>query len=61
MKDQRTGEGVDEETGETIVPINVEEVVGTLSSFAVAPLWTLETMGVKLGAAEKDAYLRTWR
>ncbi|KAL7411543.1 hypothetical protein BDY24DRAFT_396200 [Mrakia frigida] len=61
MKDQRTGEGFDEETGETIVPINVEEVVGTLSSFAVAPLWTLETMGVTLNAAEKDAYLRTWR
>jgi len=61
MKDQRTGEGIDKETGQKIVPINVEEVVGTLSSFAVAPLWTLETMGVKLDAVERDAYLRTWR
>lgn len=42
------------------VPINQEDMLGTLMSFSVATLDGLQRLGVELDAAEVDAYMHTW-
>lgn len=36
-------------------------MIATLGSFAIAPLWSLKRMGLRLTAAEELAYVATWR
>lgn len=61
LKDARAGTGGVDADGDDAVPLNVEEMVGTLSSFAVAPMWCLEKMGISLKGRGREEYLRTWR
>jgi len=42
------------------LPINQEDLLGTLMSFSVATLDGLARLGVALSAAEVDAYMHTW-
>lgn len=56
------GEGVDD------VALNQEDMIGTLASFAVAPLWCLERLGAASPVLTADgegagrrAYIRLWR
>ncbi|HEY0135747.1 MAG TPA: oxygenase MpaB family protein [Nannocystis sp.] len=42
------------------VPINQEDLAGTLGAFSVAIIDGLQRLGVDLGAAEIDAYMHTW-
>ncbi|MCY1072584.1 oxygenase MpaB family protein [Nannocystis sp. RBIL2] len=42
------------------LPINQEDMLGTLMSFSVATLEGLERLGVALAADEVDAYMHTW-
>jgi hypothetical protein len=57
-----TGEGKDD------VALNQEDMIGTLTSFAVAPLWCLERLGAVGPVLTADAegagrrsYIRLWR
>lgn len=59
-----------EEQEDEVLPLNQEDMVGTLASFAVAPLWCLERMKVLRpmnyqghvpNERDRLAYLRTWR
>lgn len=43
------------------VPINQEDLAGTLCTFAFMPLDALRKLGVSLTSEEKDAYTYTWR
>lgn len=43
------------------LPINQEDLLATLGSFAVAPLWSLRRIGVTLSREEEAAYLAVWR
>lgn len=36
-------------------------MIATLGSFAIAPLWSLKRMGLRLTAAEELAYVAAWR
>lgn len=55
------------EVGLDDVPLNAEDMAGTLASFAVAPLWCLERMGIMSVSREVDRvgvardYIRLWR
>jgi len=42
-------------------PINQEDMAGTLMSFAPLVLEGLETLGVKISEADKEAYVHAWR
>jgi len=42
-------------------PINQEDMAGTLMSFAPLVLEGLETLGVKISDADKEAYVHAWR
>lgn len=42
------------------IPINQEDLAGTLLSFSVAVLHGLKTMGAQIRAADADAYVYTW-
>lgn len=42
------------------LPINQEDMAGTLLSFVTPILDGLERLGIQLSAAEKDAYLHCW-
>jgi hypothetical protein len=60
----------DPETGESLidltkplqpeVPINQEDLLGTLTTFTVVVIESLERMGIKVEDAQRDAYLHTW-
>ena len=41
-------------------PINQEDLLGTLATFTVVVIETLETMGIDVSDEERDAYLHTW-
>ncbi len=41
-------------------PINQEDLFGTLATFTVVVIETLETMGIDVSEEERDAYLHTW-
>ena len=41
-------------------PINQEDLFGTLATFTVVVIETLETMGIDVSDEERDAYLHTW-
>ncbi|KAK4688204.1 hypothetical protein P7C73_g1904, partial [Tremellales sp. Uapishka_1] len=43
------------------IPINQEDLLATLGSFAIAPLWSLRRVGIYLTDAEEEAYLAVWR
>ncbi|KAK8858904.1 hypothetical protein IAR55_003135 [Kwoniella newhampshirensis] len=43
------------------VPINQEDLLATLGSFAIAPLWSLRKSGIRLTAQEEAAYVAVWR
>jgi len=42
------------------VPINQEDLLGTLAAFTVVMIESLEKMGVSVGEKERDAYLHLW-
>ena len=42
------------------VPINQEDLAGTLMTFAFVPLDGLRQLGVRLAAEDRDAWIRTW-
>lgn len=42
------------------VPINQEDLLGTLAAFTVVMIESLEKMGVSVGDGERDAYLHLW-
>jgi len=42
------------------VPINQEDLLGTLTAFTVVVIESLAKMGVKVSPEERDAYLHTW-
>lgn len=42
------------------LPVNQEDLAGTLGAFSVAVIDGLERLGVELGADEIDAYMHTW-
>jgi hypothetical protein len=42
------------------VPINQEDLLGTLAAFTVVVIESLAKMGVKVSDEERDAYLHTW-
>jgi ER-bound oxygenase mpaB/B'/Rubber oxygenase, catalytic domain len=42
------------------VPINQEDLAGTLATFAWLPLDALRRMGVRVADADRDAYVRAW-
>jgi hypothetical protein len=42
------------------IPINQEDMAGTLLSFSVAVLHGLKAMGAQVSAADADAYVYTW-
>jgi len=42
------------------LPVNQEDLGGTLGAFSVAVIDGLERLGVELGADEIDAYMHTW-
>jgi hypothetical protein len=49
---------------EVVVPLNQEEMAGTLTSFGIAPLWCMERMGLlEVGGKEsvREDYLGVWR
>ena len=37
------------------------DLIATLGSFAIAPLWSLRRMGISLTDEEEQAYVATWR
>ena len=39
----------------------IRDLLATLGSFAIAPLWSLQRMGIKLTEEEKEAYIAVWR
>ena len=41
-------------------PINQEDLLGTLATFTVIVIEALETMGIVVSEAEREAYLHTW-
>ncbi|ORY26804.1 hypothetical protein BCR39DRAFT_560389 [Naematelia encephala] len=41
--------------------INQEDMLATLGSFAIAPLWSLRRMGIRLTCEEESAYVAVWR
>ncbi len=43
------------------IPINQEDLAGTLTTFAYMPLDALEKLGVRLEIEDKDAYVYAWR
>nr|XP_031858553.1 uncharacterized protein CI109_006076 [Kwoniella shandongensis]KAA5525625.1 hypothetical protein CI109_006076 [Kwoniella shandongensis] len=43
------------------VPINQEDLLATLGSFAIAPLWSLRKSGIHLTEEEEAAYVAVWR
>lgn len=43
------------------VPINQEDLMATLGSFCVAPLWSLQRVGIPLTAREKEDFVALWR
>ncbi|GAA4838302.1 oxygenase MpaB family protein [Algivirga pacifica] len=43
------------------IPINQEDMAGTLLSFAVYPIQGLEQIGVEVSEEEKEAYLYVWQ
>jgi hypothetical protein len=42
------------------VPINQEDLLGTLTTFTVVVIEALETMGLEFSTEERDAYVHTW-
>jgi hypothetical protein len=42
------------------VPINQEDLAGTLTTFAWLPLDALARLGVRLAQEDRDAYVQTW-
>jgi hypothetical protein len=43
------------------VPINQEDLLATLTSFSVAPLYTLQRMGISPSTQEREDYIALWR
>ncbi|CAD6586807.1 MAG: hypothetical protein TREMPRED_004561 [Tremellales sp. Tagirdzhanova-0007] len=43
------------------IPINQEDLLATLGSFAIAPLWSLRRMKILLTEEEEEAYVAVWR
>ena len=37
------------------------DLLATLGSFAIAPLWTLKRQGIELSREEEMAYIAVWR
>ncbi len=37
------------------------DLLATLGSFAIAPLWSLRRMGIRLTDEEEHAYIAVWR
>jgi len=42
------------------VPINQEDLLGTLTTFTVVVIEALETMGIEVSEESRDAYIHTW-
>lgn len=59
----RQGMGIAKEYDpETLgLPINQEDMSATLGAFAVAPLWSMRRVGLRLTREEQAAYVATWR
>ena len=49
------------DTDEYGLPINQEDMAGTLCSFSALVIHGLELMGLRLSKAEKDAYMHCWK
>ncbi|PWN86524.1 hypothetical protein FA10DRAFT_224048, partial [Acaromyces ingoldii] len=43
------------------IPINQEDLMATLGSFCVAPLWSLQRLGIPLSAQEREDFVALWR
>lgn len=41
--------------------IDIRDMIATLGSFAIAPLWSLRRLGIHLNAEEELAYVSIWR
>jgi hypothetical protein len=54
------GIGLPWETGLDGVPVNQEDLLGTLWTFAVTPLEVVERAGARLTDADKDAVVHLW-
>ena len=51
----------DYDTGRNGVPVNQEDLLATLCSFSVAPLASLQRMGIRPTQQEREDYIALWR